>query len=201
MWFGLFLDVASSKASLGTARALLDGKAEIDGVEISADIRWQLLTILSRGNAPGVAALLEQEIVRDPSDVGQRSLLTAQAAAPGAANKQYWVDELQSPHAVTNLARQRAVMTGLFPATQTALQLDLLTRILSSLPQMSRDADVYFLTSYTSQMLTPMCRRESSALMQATLDEFEGQLNPTATRFLREAHQADVECTALRGVQ
>jgi len=201
MWFGLFLSVASSDAALGTARALLDGKAEIDGIEISADVRWQLLRILSRGNAAGVTELLEQEIIRDPSDVGQRSLLTARAAAPGVANKEHWLDELQSPKANTNLAKQRAVMSGLFPATQTDSQLDLLTKILSALPQMSRDADAYFLTSYTTQMLTPMCHRESNALMQATLVEFGGQLNPTAMRFLREAHQADVECEALRAVQ
>jgi hypothetical protein len=128
-------------------------------------------------------------------------LLTAQAAAPNAANKERWVDELQSPQTITNLAKQRAVMFGLFPATQTDLQLELLTKILSALPQMSRDADPYFLSSYAATMLTPMCRGESNALMQATLDEFGDELNPTALRFLREAHQADAECQALRMAQ
>ena len=74
-------------------------------------------------------------------------------------------------------------------------------KILSSLPEMSKEADPYFLTSYTTELLTQMCRPESSALMQATLDEYGEQLNPTATRFLREAHQADVECQALRAGQ
>jgi aminopeptidase N len=200
-WFSLFLNVASSDAALGTTRALLDGKADIEGIEISSDVRWQLLMILSRHDAPGIAELLAAESERDPSDLGQRNLLTAQAAAPNAANKEHWVDELQSPQAITNLARQRAVMYGLFPASQADLQLELLTKILSSLPQMSRDADQYFLRSYASILLTPMCRSESNALMQATLDEFGGELNPTALRFLREAHQADVECQALRMAQ
>ena len=201
MWFGLFLNVAASDAALGTTRALLDGKADIDGIEISSDVRWQLLTILSRHDAPGIEESLAAEIKRDPSDLGQRNLLTAQAAAPNAANKEHWVDELQSPKTITNLARQRAVMYGLFPASQTDLQLELLTKILSSLPQMSRDADQYFLRSYASIMLAPMCRSESNALMQATLDEFGNQLNPTALGILREAHQADVECRALRATQ
>ncbi len=200
-WFGLFLNVASSDAALGTARAMLDGKADIVGIEISPDYRWQLLIILSRHNAPGIAELLETEINRDPSDFGQRMLLTAQAAAPDLANKERWVDELQSPRTITNLSRQRAVMTGLFPATQTDLQLELLTKILGALPQMSRDADPYFLSSYTTALLNPMCRQESNAIIQATLDEYGGQLNPTALRFLREAHQADVECQALRAAQ
>jgi aminopeptidase N len=160
-----------------------------------------LLQILSREEAPGAAQLLQQEIARDGSDFGQRSLLTAQALAPDAANKERWLDELQMPRQLTSLAKQRAVLSGLFPASQTGLQLALLTKILSALPQMSRDADAYFLASYASDLLTPMCRHESSALMQATLDEYAGQLNPTALRFLREAHQADVECRALRDVQ
>ncbi|MGI9220138.1 MAG: aminopeptidase N [Woeseiaceae bacterium] len=201
LWFDLFTSVASSPAALGTSRALLDGETSVQGLEMSTDMRWRLLTILSRHDAPGITDLLATEIASDASDRGQRSLLSAQAAAPGLANKQRWVDELQSPDEITNLARQRAVMSQLFPSTQTEVQLELLTQVLAALPQLSREADRYFLTSYATWLLTPMCRQESSALMQATLEEFGKQLNPTATRFLREAHQADVECQALRAAQ
>jgi len=201
MWFNLFLRVVSSDAGLGTARALLDGKAEIEGIEMSPEIRWQLLAILSRHNAADIEALLDAEIKRDPSNFGERSVLSARAAAPSAANKAFWVDELQNPHSLNNLARQRAVMGALFPATQTDLQLDLLVKILGALPQMSRDADTYFLSSYTQSLLTPMCQAESTALMQTTLDEYGDELNPTALRFLREAHQADAECLSLRAAQ
>jgi aminopeptidase N len=201
LWLGLFLNVASSHAALGTSRALLDGRTDIDGIDISSDIRWRLLIILSRNDAPDIEELLEAEIARDPSDLGQRNLLSAKAAAPNLANKEYWVDELQTPKTVTNLAKQRAVMAELFPPTQTDLQLELLTKTLSALPQMSREADLYFMKRYGEQMLTTLCRRESSALMEATLEEFGDQLNPTALRYLREGHQADVECQALRAAQ
>ena len=201
LWFNTFLQVVASDAGLGTARALLDGAAEIDGIEISPEIRWELLIILSRHDADDIADLLAAEIERDGSDFGQRSLLAAQAAAPNLVNKEKWVAELQAPQELTGLAKQRAVMFELFPATQTDLQLQVLEKILSSLPEMSKDADPYFLTSYTTALLALMCRPESGALMQATLDEYGEQLNPTATRFLREAHQADVECQALRAGQ
>jgi hypothetical protein len=46
-----------------------------------------------------------------------------------------------------------------------------------------------------------MCTSESSALMQSTLDKYSDKLNPTALRFLLEAHQADVECQQLRAKQ
>jgi len=200
LWLNTFMAVVSSEAGVGTARALLDGEAEIAGVEISPELRWQLLIILSRHNADDIEALLQAEIESDSSDYGQRQLLSARAAAPDPANKMFWVNELQSPDVLTSLARQRAVMNQLFPAIQTDLQLEVLPQLLSSLPRMSRDADPYFLTSYTG-LLTPMCRRESNAMMQATLDEYGEQLNPTALRFLREAHQQDVECEALRAAQ
>lgn len=200
LWLNTFLAVASSEAGIGTARALLDGEAEIAGVEISPELRWRLLILLSRHNADDIEALLQAEIEGDPSDYGQRQLLGARAAAPDLANKMYWVNELQSPDVLTSLAKQRAVMSELFPATHTGLQLEVLPQLLSSLPRMSREADPYFLASYTG-LLTPMCQPESNALMQATLDDVGDQLNPTALRFLREAHQQDVECRALRAAQ
>lgn len=200
LWLNTFLSVVSSKAGIGTTRALLDGEAEIAGIEISPELRWRLLVILSRHNADDIDALLQAEIERDSSDFGQRQLLSARAAAPDLANKVFWVNELQSPDLLTSLAKQRAVMSQLFPATQTGLQLEVLPQLLSALPRMSREADPYFLSSYTG-LLTPMCRTESNALMQATLDDAGGQLNPTALRFLREAHQLDVECRKLRATQ
>lgn len=198
MWFSTFLRVASSNKGLDTVRALLDGDTTLDGIEISPEVRWQLLVILSRYNADGIEELLDAEIQQDASDFGQRKLLSAKAAAPTLENKEQWVNELQNPQILTSLAKQRAVMAELFPATQTDLQLKLLERLLSSLPQMSRDADAYFLTSYTRTLFTPMCLAESNALMQSALDDFSGQLNPTALRFIREAHQLDVECHSLR---
>ena len=201
LWFNTFLDVVSSEAGLGTARALFDGDAEIDGIDISPEARWRLLIILSRHNAEGIENLLAAEVKRDASDFSQRKLLSAQAAAPNLANKEHWVAELQNPRVLTSLAKQRAVMDELFPPTQTELQLKVLETLLSSLPTMSREADPYFLMSYTEELFTPMCRLESSAMMQAALDDFSGQLNPTALRFIQEAHQLDVECQSLREAQ
>ena len=201
MWLNLFLNVVSNKAGLGTARALLDGRAEVDGIEMSAEIRWRLLTILSRHGVPDIAKLLEEEMSRDPSDFGERRALSVRSATPDAAVKERWLVELQNPQSTTGLARQRAVMAEMFPATQTDLQLGQLDNILSALPEMSRNVDPYFLSSYTSSLLQPMCRPESTELMQATLDDYAERLNPTALRFLREAHQADKACLLLRATQ
>jgi hypothetical protein len=157
-----------------------------------------LLTILSATGAEDVDELLARERAADQSDYGAKSALTVAAAQPNLEEKRRWLRELQAPKTVTGLARQRAVMAGLFPAEQTDLQLELLGEILEALPELSRTTDHYFLSSYASVLLTPMCRPESVAMMQAAIDEQADRLNSTAMRFLREAEQADRECLALR---
>ena len=204
-WFNTWLGVVSSEEGLEAVRGLLDGSARVPGIEISADLRWKLLTILSAAGAGGVDEMLTLERSSDTSDFGAKSALTAAAARPDPANKKVWLAELQNPKTVTGLARQRAVMAGLFPASQTALQLESLNQVLEALPELSRTADPYFLSSYTSVLLTPMCRPESVAQLQSALDDSMNKqadrLNSTALLFLREALQADRECLALRPVQ
>ena len=204
-WFNSWLGVVSSEEGLETVRDLLDGSTRVPGIEMSADLRWQLLTILSAAGATGAEEMLALERSSDTSDFGAKSALTAAAARPDPANKAAWLSELQNPETVTGLSRQRAVMAGLFPANQTALQLESLNQVLETLPELSKTADPYFLSSYTSVLLTPMCRPESVAQLQSALDDSMNRradrLNSTALRFLREAHQADRECLALRAVQ
>ena len=201
IWFNTFIGVVSTQTGVATVRALLNRTTEVPGLQISADIRWILLMILSRNGVADIDALLAAESLSDVSDFGAKSALTANAAKPDQATKAKWLSELRHPETLTGLARQRAVMAGLFPSNQTALQLELLGQVLDALPELSETTDPYFMSSYAGVLLTPMCLPESGALMQKALDEQADQLNSTALRFLREAHQADRECLALRSVQ
>jgi hypothetical protein len=201
IWFNTFIGVVSTETGVATVRALLNGTTELPGLDISADTRWILMMILSRHGVEDIDALLAAESSSDVSDFGAKSALTANAALPDRATKAKWLSELQHPETLTGLAGQRAVMAGLFPPNQTALQFELLGRVLDALPELSETTDPYFMSSYAGVLLTPMCFPESGALMQKALDEHADQLNSTALRFLREAHQADQECLALRSVQ
>jgi hypothetical protein len=91
-------------------------------------------------------------------------------------------------------------MGALFPASQTHLQAQLLDPILAAIPRLS-GGDLYFLRHYTTSLLTPMCTMETAAKMQSALDAYGARLDDTTLRFLREAHQADAECAALRNAQ
>lgn len=197
-WFNTYLGVAASPAGLGTAKALLDGEAEVDGIEISADVRWKLLTVLSRNGAEGIDDLLAAERERDPSDAGTKRWLTARASMPDVTVKTAMLDDVQDRQSTSGLAEKRAVIAGLFPAVQAGLQFEMLDDVLAALPGLSEAGDPYFLSSYVGTLLRPMCRKESSAKMRAALENPAILQNTTTVRFLREALQADSECLPLR---
>jgi aminopeptidase N len=201
IWFNTFLGIASTEKGLATMRELLTGDRNIPGLPVEADLRWRLIIALARFGEMDMEAMIATERAADDSDFGVKSALTASAALPDRAQKEYWLHELQSPEILTGLAKQRAVMAGLFPPNQTMLQLDFLEDILSSLPALGDSNDPYFISSYVSLLLQPICRPESSEMMRSALAAEEGRLNSTALRFLREASQADAECLNLRSVQ
>jgi aminopeptidase N len=199
--FNTFLGVVATEAGMVTVRELLDGTRTIPGLPVTSDLRWLLLIKLAGNGQLDTDALLAAEAAVDDSDYGVKSHLTALAARPDLAQKRRWLAELQNPEGLTGLSRQRAVMGGLFPASQTLLQEEVLDEVLQALPVLSHKVDPYFMTSYVKQLLQPMCLPHSVARMQAALDETADQLDSTALRFLREAHQADSECLILRDEQ
>jgi aminopeptidase N len=195
LWFDLLLDASTGAMSQARLRSLLQEKVSLPALQLSEDLRWSILIKLGTLGAPDYAQLLNNERERDPSDQGQKFAIAAAAARPDAAVKEYWLKQLIDPGEDFGLARQRYAIRGLFPANQTGLQAQQLDTVLESLPALSA-RDPYFVSSYVSGLLKPVCTAESVAAMAAALDE--GGLNSTADLFLREAHQADAECLQLR---
>jgi aminopeptidase N len=200
-WFYSYLGVVGSEEGLQTLRNLLDGSRQLPGLPISSDLRWRILIVLAASGQADTDALLAAEIASDDSDFAVKQHLTALAARPQIEQKLRWLAELKQPEELSGLSRQRAVMTGLFPANQTALQAQMLDAILQSLPELSRKVDPYFMSSYVRMLLPPSCLTKSQAQMQRLLDQDADRLDSTATRFLREALQANGECLALRTLQ
>ena len=107
------------------------------------------------------------------------------------------VREIQNPDSTMGLAEKRFAIYNLVPPNQTSLGLELLETILFPLGELSQTLDHYFISHYVRGLLGKTCRKESVAEMAAYLDGPD-RLSSTAFRFLREAHQADSECAALR---
>jgi len=195
LWFDLLLASSSGSQAKNRLRSLLDGSVSLPAVQISEDLRWEIVITLSSLGASDIGELLSAERERDNSDQGQKYAIAADAAQPDASVKQHWLKQIVDPESGMGLAKQRYAIATLFPANQTSLQAEQLQQVLSSLPLFS-DRDPYFVSSYVSGLLRPVCTSESVAAMASALEE--GGLNSTAELFLREAHQADEECLNLK---
>jgi aminopeptidase N len=195
LWFKLLLETSDSSAAQDRLRSLLNESVTLPGVQLSEDLRWSVIIALSTLGASDSERLINDERERDPSDLGQKLAIAADAARPQASSKDHWLKEVINPDSDLGLARQRYAMGSLFPANQTGLQQQQLDRILQSLTLLS-DRDPYFLSSYVTDLLQPICTSESVAAIATALES--GNLNSTIDLFLREAHQADAECLDLR---
>ena len=195
LWIDLYINVARSADGLNRLRSLLDGDESIDGLPLSQDKRWQILVRLA------AYGIVEEQIVTelktDPSDRGEKMAIAARAAQPDLGIKLDWLEEIQNPKSTMGLAEKRFAIYNLVPPNQALLGLKLLEEILSPLNELSQHSDHYFISHYVRGLLGNTCRSEGVNKMAIHLDEPEG-LSSTALRFLREAHQADSECAALR---
>jgi aminopeptidase N len=103
--------VADSSEDLSYARGLLDGTEEVPGLAVDTDLRWQIVMTLASIGADDDGALIEAELERDPTDIGERRAASARASRPTAEAKAgAWstlVDDADLP-----LAQLRAIAGG-----------------------------------------------------------------------------------------
>ncbi|MCZ6644237.1 MAG: ERAP1-like C-terminal domain-containing protein, partial [Gammaproteobacteria bacterium] len=195
LWTDLYINIARSTEGLDRLRSLLDGGASIDGLPLSQDKRWQILVRLA------AYGIVEEQIVTelktDPSDRGEKMAIAARATQPDLGVKRNWLAEIQNPDSTMGLAEKRFAIYNLVPPNQTSLGLTLIEDILNPLNELSQHSDHYFISHYVRGLLGNTCHSEGVNKMAVHLETPE-RLSSTALRFLREAHQADSECAALR---
>ncbi|MDQ6928983.1 MAG: M1 family metallopeptidase, partial [Actinomycetota bacterium] len=111
VWARHFLSTAETDADLGVARALLDGTEEIAGLAVDTDLRWQIVGMLSSRGLDDDGALIEAELERDPTDIGQRRAAACRAGRPTAEAKASAWEQLVVA-GDSSLAVQRALTGG-----------------------------------------------------------------------------------------
>jgi aminopeptidase N len=85
-WAQLLSTVASTREQLDLLAGLRDGAAEIPGLTVGTELRWDMLRRLaSAGRATD--ADIDAELERDPTDKGLRCALSCRAAIPDAEHK------------------------------------------------------------------------------------------------------------------
>jgi aminopeptidase N len=197
-WFNTYVGVASTQAGLANLRAVLDGKARADGVEIDQELRWSIVERLNRFDAPGSEALIAAELARDGSESGQLSAIAAAAGRPDPKAKAEWLAKIQAlPTKELPYAKLRVAMRSLFPAGQEALAEASTEQRLATLAKIEASADRVFMRSYGGNMLAGTCTAASVARLQKASQSTAG-LSEGVRRDLLSALEDDQRCLANR---
>ncbi|HEX2042085.1 MAG TPA: aminopeptidase N [Acidimicrobiales bacterium] len=110
IWARHWLSTADDPSELAHARALLDGEVELPGLEVDTDLRWDIVGTLAFHGADDGGALIEAELERDPTDIGQRRAAARRAWRQTAEAKADAWERLHSRE--LSLAFVRAVVSG-----------------------------------------------------------------------------------------
>jgi aminopeptidase N len=118
-WARALASVATGEPHLTLLRGLLDGTAEVPGLQVDTDLRWHLLHRLVLLGLAGDAEI-EAELARDATSAGERQAATARALRPSdQAKDEAWrlaVEDDSVPNAV-----QAAIISGFWSAEQLPL--------------------------------------------------------------------------------
>jgi len=88
------------------------GETPLEGVEIDQDYRWALLIRGASHGLPQSTSRLRAEAERDPSDRGERALLSAAAAEPSIPAKRAAWEKILTPNGHGSVKRTLAAAAG-----------------------------------------------------------------------------------------
>ncbi|WP_427018152.1 aminopeptidase N [Pseudarthrobacter sp. P1] len=114
-----FAALAQTDGQLDDVAALLGGTAELDGLAVDQDLRWELLASLVAGGRLAQPAI-DDELARDRTQTGQLAAAAASAAIPTAEAKAAVWDAVVVGGDMPNAA-QRAAITGFTRVWDTGL--------------------------------------------------------------------------------
>jgi len=125
LWANTFIGEARLPADIEWVRGLLDGTTLAPGLVVDFNVRWRAVETLA---TIGVAGddLIARELVRDPTDHGQRRAAAARAARPlESAKQEAWRKVIHDRS--TSLAMKRAIASGFHRVGHDDLQQELLS--------------------------------------------------------------------------
>jgi aminopeptidase N len=196
-WFGLFVAVAGSQNALGQLAAILDGTLVVPGLQVSQDVRWNIIGHLNRYAYPGSAALLAAEQERDKSDSGQTAALAAAVVRPEPAVKAAWLATIADLKTALPFSKVRTAMENLYPHEQGGLSELSAQQRLAGLAQLDQAAGPVYMRAYASQLIPATCTPASVLRLQAAVNTLTS-LSTGTRRSLLITHQEDARCVAIR---
>ena len=196
-WFNTYLAASGSKASLERLAALLDGRAQVKGLTLSQELRWDIISILNGKALPGADARIAAEQAKDKSDSGELAAVAAQVVRPDPQVKQDWLAKIGDLQTKLPFSRIRTAMHSLYPSSQVALNEQTAAARLAQLPVLDKSAGPVYMRAYASVMIPATCTGESVQRLADAAAANPG-LSAGTRRALLVAHQEDQRCVAIR---
>jgi aminopeptidase N len=196
-WFNTYLAAAGSPASLERLAALLDGRSKVPGLNLSQDLRWDVITTLNGRAVPGAEARIAAERAKDKSDSGELAAVAAQAVRPDPKVKQEWLATIGDLQTKLPFSRIRTAMNSLYPSSQVALNEQSAAARLAQLPVLDKSAGPVFMRDYAAAMIPATCTAASVQRLADTAAANPG-LSAGTRRALLVAHQEDQRCVTIR---
>ncbi|MGV7210775.1 aminopeptidase N [Oxalobacteraceae bacterium A2-2] len=196
-WFSLYLNLAATPAALDQLAAILAGKPLVPGLNVSQDLRWNIVAHLNRYAYPGSEQLLAAEQTRDNSDSGQAAAVGAAAGRPDARVKEEWLATITDLGTKLPFSKVRRAMGALYPAGQGALDEQTAARRLALLGQLDASAGPVYMRAYAASMIPAACTPASVQRLKDGLAAMPA-LSAGTTRQLRVAIQEDQRCVDMK---
>ncbi len=192
-----YIDLARSDEALENLASLLEGDVEIPGLSLGQNQRWAIVQRFTARDFRNSRELLAAERERDPSDDGRRAAIAAESALPDLAIKQQWIERILDTENPLPLSNLRAAMGSIFPTGQEAMQLALLPRLASNLPELALSRDNYFQQSYGRDLFRGICDQQGLTILSEAISDSES-IGATLYRFMSENEQRAAECIESR---
>ncbi|TFW29940.1 aminopeptidase N [Duganella callida] len=196
-WFATYISVASSPAALTQLADILDGKLVVPGLNVSQDVRWDIIKRLNRYAYPGSEALLAAEQERDKSDSGQQAAIAAAVIRPDAKVKAQWQATIADLQTKLPFSKVRTAMGSMYPAEQGALNEATAGERLASLAQVDKAAGPVYMRAYSASMIPATCTPASVQRLDAAIVTLP-DLSAGTKRSILVTRQEDERCVAIR---
>lgn len=207
--FGNYLSAARSPEQLNWVRGLLKGSVKIRGLNMDQERRWMLVHALSASGADDTATLIEAERKRDPSDLGLRRQIVAQALSPRPEIKDVWKSHVLAFASGKGLPKDlspsllREAMRSIHVTGQDNWSASILGEATPLLNQLQELGDEEFSESFAESFLPTVCDPNGvERLGSVARKAHDGRLDasPSVVKALRVHEQEAKRCVIARSL-
>jgi len=196
-WFSTYVGLASSPAALKQLADILDGKLVVPGMNVSQDVRWEIIRRLNRYAYAGSEALVAAEQQKDKSDSGQQAAIAATVIRPDAKVKAEWAATIADLQTKLPFSKVRTAMGSMYPAEQGALNELTAQQRLDTLGAVDKAAGPVYMRAYAASMIPATCTPASVQRLDAAIAKLP-DLSTGTRRALLVTRQEDARCVAIK---